>query len=477
MESMTILPSAYIIGGVYSVGKSYLNLIPFASGALVHEVKHVLAQLGYSVITLQQQLELQQVPARQRSIMVFLCAGRKSCRNGIVAALDKVRSLSRFGLFHREDTDWDRDLIDRFSEFSCWPCHRAELALRLQRLEEMTLPGLDRQTSADNLVHLNLIGRSPLFMQVINRLKKFTRCDAAVLIEGETGTGKELAARAVHYLSARRDHPFVPINCGTLPDNLIENELFGHERGAYTDARDSHPGFIAQAEGGTLFLDEVEALPLKGQVVLLRFLQGQEYRPLGARSARQANVRIIAASNQPLGTLVETGDFRVDLLYRLNIMPVVIPPLRERKDDIDLLAEHFLRSYRVQYNQPSKSLHPDSMQWLLQHHWPGNIRELENLLHREFLLADKELIQFSFLERQANDPVGKKASLAPAQTFTQTFNQAKACAVAAFERQYLCQLLREADGNVTFAARRAGKERRALGRMLKKHGIDRTNYL
>jgi transcriptional regulator with GAF, ATPase, and Fis domain len=193
----------------------------------------------------------------------------------------------------------------------------------------------------------NLIGLSPAFRDMVGLVQRIAQTDAPVLIEGETGTGKEVAARAIHYSGSRRDRPFVPVNCGAIPENLIENELFGHVRGAYTDAREPQPGLIALANGGTLFLDEVETLCPKGQVALLRFLQDLNYRPLGSRREESADVRVIAATNIDLSELVHAKQFRMDLYYRLQILFLRMPPLRERTGDAALLAEHFGRAVHV----------------------------------------------------------------------------------------------------------------------------------
>jgi len=202
---------------------------------------------------------------------------------------------------------------------------------------------------------LNLLGKSLEFTQVLQQIDRFARCDAALLINGETGIGKELVARAIHYLSQRRDGPFIPVNCGAIPDSLIGSELFGHSRGAFTDAREARQGLIAQAEGGTLFLDELETLSASGQVALLRFLQDHEYRPLGASQSRLANVRVIGATNANLAALAKQGTFRQDLLYRLNVLTLDLPPLRSRGDDAVVLAQAFLRTLCSRYQQPQRS--------------------------------------------------------------------------------------------------------------------------
>jgi DNA-binding NtrC family response regulator len=322
----------------------------------------------------------------------------------------------------------------------------------------------------EDLSQLNLVGRSHAFLSAIGLIKKFAVCDATALIQGETGTGKELAARAIHYLSARRSFPFVPVNCGALPDSLVENELFGHVRGAFTDARDNHAGLVATAESGSLFLDEIEALSAKGQVALLRFLQDGVYRPLGGRALIPANVRIIAASNTDIAELARSGAFREDLLYRLAILTVRMPALRERGGDAELLATHFLRRFANQYGRPTAVLDSDSLSLIQRYCWPGNVRELENLVHRQFLLSDGK--QVSMCAEHLLTAVTVAVEQAPVST-TSSFARAKADAIAQFERTYLQQAIRAADGNVTLAAQRSGKERRSFGKLLKKYGIDR----
>ncbi len=292
-------------------------------------------------------------------------------------------------------------------------------------------------------------------------------CDAPVLIEGETGTGKELAARAIHYQSARKDRPFIPVNCGAIPDSLIESQLFGHRKGAFTDAKENQPGLVTLAEGGTLFLDEVEALSAKGQVTLLRFLQDQEFRPLGARDLEQGNVRVLAATNASLAVLAEQGQFRSDLLYRLRILCLELAPLRERSGDVGYLATWFLDTSAKRFGLGTKVLHPDSILWMEQYQWPGNIRELENLLYREYLLSDGPVMQ---IEPPKGLPL-PSAALSPSFPGELTFHQAKARAVESFEKNYLSNLLYQAGGNISLAARLAGKERRSLGKLLKKYGL------
>ncbi len=311
------------------------------------------------------------------------------------------------------------------------------------------------------------LGRSELAQAVRGDLTRAAELRTAVLLLGKTGTGKELAARAIHYQSARRDRPFIPVNCGAIPDSLIESELFGHRKGAFTDAKDNQPGLVTLAEGGTLFLDEIDALSPKGQVTLLRFLQDQEFRPLGARNVEHGNVRVLAASNASLTAMAEEGSFRADLLYRLRILCLDLAPLRERSGDVTHLAEWFLHACEKRYGLGTKVLHPETLAWMGQYRWPGNIRELENLLYREYLLSEGEVIRIE-APKGLDPPASGRAEAPPGDL---NFNRAKARALESFERDYLRRLLVMTDGNISLAAKLAGKERRSLGKLIKKLGL------
>lgn len=331
---------------------------------------------------------------------------------------------------------------------------------------------------------LNLHGQSPAFRSALALLHQCARVDATVLVCGETGTGKELAARAIHYLSTRRHGPFVPINCGALPDSILEAELFGHTRGAFTDAKTDSLGVIGQAHGGTLFLDEIDSMSPRAQAAILRFAQDRSYRPLGSPQTRQADVRIVAATNADLNALAEQGRFRQDLLYRLNVLSVPLPPLRERQGDALLLARAFVQRLVQQYSTSPRPLSPASAAWLQQPRaWPGNVRELEHLIHRAFLLSGGAHVELQ----------GAAATLAPATVAPSpapqeegcledrateppalaAFADAKAQAIEAFERHYLMAVLNQAGGNLSLAARLAGKERSRFCRLVRKHGLQR----
>jgi DNA-binding NtrC family response regulator len=314
-------------------------------------------------------------------------------------------------------------------------------------------------------VALHLLGDSPVFRESLRLIERIAAIDATVLIYGETGTGKELAARAIHYLSPRCDHPFIPVNCGAIPDSLVESELFGHERGAFTDARQASRGLVAQAEGGTLFLDEVEAMSARAQGALLRFLQDRTYRPVGGRLMANGNLRIIASSNVDLEKLVEQRLFRRDVLFRLNVLSVTMPPLRERGRDVIRLAEHFLARLAGQYGRSVKHLHPEAIDRLLVQSWPGNVRELENLMLRAFLLDEGDTIRLRHLETPVIHPYA--VGFGPGDTF----KSAKATAIAEFEKAYLDQLLARTNGNISLAARISHKDRSALNKLVRKHGM------
>ncbi|WP_431051648.1 sigma 54-interacting transcriptional regulator [Roseateles sp. L2-2] len=341
-----------------------------------------------------------------------------------------------------------------------------------------------------------LVGRAPAFLQALSLIGRMARYDAPVLIVGETGTGKELAARAIHYQSERRDAPFVPLNCGAVPETLIESELFGCERGAFTDARQARSGLIAAAEGGTLFLDELDSLPLRAQVTLLRFLQDYRYRPVGGTRECSGDVRVVAAASPRLHELLETGAFRDDLAFRLNVLLLEMPPLRDRPGDARVLAEHFIARHARQHALPPRALAAGCIDWIARHAWPGNVRELDNRVQRALMLSDGDELDLrpcatgspsSFGSFDAAGTMSAMGSIGTSNVGAvprgpasagdlRAFNDAREEALLHFERSYLEQLMHSVHGNVTHAARLAGKERRALGKLLKKHGLERDAF-
>lgn len=323
----------------------------------------------------------------------------------------------------------------------------------------------------DACLRHNFIGKSAPFKAVVELIHRFSRSKAPVLIIGESGTGKELAAHAVHYLSERRDNAFIPVNCGALPDSLIESELFGHAKGSFTDASRARAGLIRDAEHGTLFLDEIESLSPRAQVVLLRFLQDSSFRSLGEEHHRQADVRVIAASNIKLRELVERGEFRSDLLFRLDVLSINIPPLRARADDIELLASHLLaKAARSESGNP-KLLSPAALALLCTYGWPGNVREMEHVLLRAHLLSPAPIIDTQDLlrcspelTREQHDGVRIDRNL---------LRDEKLRAVCEVERRFIERALAQCNGNISEAARLCEMERATLSKMAKKYGLSR----
>jgi transcriptional regulator with GAF, ATPase, and Fis domain len=292
-----------------------------------------------------------------------------------------------------------------------------------------------------------------------------------VLLCGETGTGKELAARAIHYLSARCRGPFVPVNCGALPDSILEAELFGHARGAYTDAKTESRGVIGLAQHGTLFLDEIDSLSPRAQATLLRFVQDRVYRPLGAARFEQGDVRLVAAANVDLESLAARGQFRQDLLFRINVLSVQLPPLRAREGDALLLAQAFVQRLVSQYRSGPRCLDEASLAHLhLPLPWPGNVRELEHRVHRAFLLCKGSELDLQLAAQAAAAGPGASAAAPTAICYA----DAKAQALHAFEREYLSEVLARADGNLSLAARLAGKERSRFGKLVRKHRLQHS---
>jgi DNA-binding NtrC family response regulator len=306
-----------------------------------------------------------------------------------------------------------------------------------------------------------VIGNSDLFLKELQRVPKFARCDATVLISGESGTGKEIFARAIHYLSPRASRPFLPVNCGALPEHLVESEIFGHKRGAFTGAMTDQAGLIQEAEGGTLFLDEIDGLTPQAQVKLLRFLQDGEYRPVGSQQIAHANIRIVAAANCDFPQLLRAGKFREDLFYRLNVLTLALPPLRQRRGDILLLADHILASQAAVADVPPKKLSLGALHRLLAHSWPGNVRELENVLTRAIVLCDRDTVEISDLSLPEEGVAEED----------QSFQATKSLVIRRFEHDFLETTLKAHHGNITQAARAVKKNRRAFWQLLRKHGL------
>ncbi len=322
-----------------------------------------------------------------------------------------------------------------------------------------------------------ILGGSEPIKKLRKQIERIASCDVSVLISGECGTGKELAARAIHYLSRRKMNPFVPVNCGAIPENLFENELFGHRKGAFTDATSNQEGLVKEARQGTLFLDEIGVITAYIQVKLLRLLQDKEFKPLGDARPQKADIRIVAATNKELRGLVKDGTFREDLFFRLNIVALTIPPLRERKKDIPLLVDHFLKKYSVQYSLPLKPLSKNTMVELEEYSWPGNVRELENKVQHAIVMATGP--ELTCADFQLNGVSHNRDFSTSSSTITglQEFKEAKQKAIEDFEQNYLVSLMEIFRGDVVEAAQKAGKSRTALWNLLSKYRIHPKQFL
>jgi transcriptional regulator with PAS, ATPase and Fis domain len=310
------------------------------------------------------------------------------------------------------------------------------------------------------------IGNDPSVLEVLATVEQVADTDATVLITGETGTGKELIAQALHEGSSRRNREFVAVNCGALADTLLESELFGHLRGAFTGATESRPGKFEIADRGTIFLDEIADMNHALQVKLLRVLQTGEYAPVGSASNRHCDVRVIAATNEPLRPLVAAGIVRADLYYRLNVICLDLPPLRARRADIPALIAYFLVRFAEAYRRGSLRVSPDAERILLSHAYPGNVRELENSIRRAVIVCRSgEILPRDLPRDMLESPLPAESGLPVG------FHAARARALGEFERDFLVSLLQTCCGNVSRAARRSGLSERHLHLKLKKYGL------
>jgi two-component system response regulator GlrR len=361
---------------------------------------------------------------------------------------DEIRELLKSGV-----TEY---LIPPLDANNILPCVRRLLDKGPQQLQAPA-PEDESYLSA-------MIGESPAFVEEASRIPLIAKSESYVLITGETGTGKELFARAIHDLSARAHNPYIPVNCGAIPVELVENELFGHKRGAFTGAGSSLPGLIEAADGGTLFLDEVNSLPMPAQAKLLRFLQEKEYRPLGSSRTIKADVRVISAANVDIEEAVDEGKMRLDLYHRLNVMTIKLPPLRDRREDIPLLANHFLSKRRADSDGIAEEFSKDAMHLLMLYEWPGNVRELEHVIERAIVMCKQQCIS------------GIEISHAIGKLPPRSFREVKRETIEEFERDYIHGVLRFCGGNLTQAARVAQMHRPNLRRLIKKYRIDLHSF-
>jgi DNA-binding NtrC family response regulator len=410
--------------------------------------------------------EVQAVVTRERAALVILSAGDEAVQTRVVPILRTLTTDAgspKVVVAARCQTAGEvTDVLEHGArELLGLPLHVLEAAGRLRSV----LKECARASATVEPVVPTLVGGNEAFLAELRKIPVVAACDANVLISGETGTGKELCAQAIHDASARRQKPFVPINCGAIPHDLVENELFGHERGAFTGASQGRPGLMQEADGGTLFLDEINSLPLAAQVKLLRVLQDGSFRALGSNRVQRVDLRVVAATNDDLTSAVANGRFRKDLYYRLNVIPIRLPALRERRDDIPRLAQLFLTRYAQRTGKRVHDLAPEAITKLSAYEWPGNVRELEHVVERAVVLAQSPLLRASDISLGVDDSAEQTS-----------FQHAKARVVRDFERGYLRSVLSQCRGNISQAAVAAGKDRRAFWELVRKHEINPQEF-
>jgi DNA-binding NtrC family response regulator len=362
-------------------------------------------------------------------------------------------------------------------DFITKPFEHDALVLRLEKaLERSRLIQENRQLQhrcQEPYIFEKMVGKSPAMQRVFETVQMVAKTDHTVLITGESGTGKDLTARAIHQLSPRSNGPFVAVNCPTVPENILESELFGYKKGAFTHATQNKTGLFQEAHNGSIFLDEIGDISLSIQTKLLRVLQEKEIKPLGDSRTIHVNVRIIASTNQDLQEKIKTHEFREDVFYRLNVLPIRMPALRDKPEDIPLLAGHLLEKHAKELNRPGKKISAELMELFCKRHWEGNIREMENIIIQGILFSAEEMIRPS--------DVGLQASTKTAGTWDESwhglpYKSAKEKTLQHFNQAYIGRLLAINNGNVTQAARAGGMERQALQQIMRRYGIDAAQY-
>lgn len=362
-------------------------------------------------------------------------------------------------------------------DYVCKPLTPDELLLATNKAIEHSRLLLQsryfRRRAGEDVQLENVIARSEAMIGILNMAKQVAPTDSTVLVTGESGTGKELVARAIHACSQRKDNPFVVADCAALSPSVFESELFGHVKGAFTGATQTKVGLFEIADGGSLFLDEIGNVPEAIQVKLLRVLDSHESKPVGGTATRRADVRLIAATNGDLKEMVAEGSFREDLFYRLNVFPIVLPPLRERPEDVPLLANHFLEHFAARADKPIQGFSPEAMEMLLSHTWPGNVRELRNVVERIVILTQAPLVKSANLPSEIGGPALTLQVVIPndREGLKEAKRKAQQRVVADIERQFLLAALDRNDWNVTKAAEDTGLQRTYFQALMRKRGV------
>ncbi|MHB8810773.1 MAG: sigma-54-dependent transcriptional regulator [Desulfobulbaceae bacterium] len=400
---------------------------------------------------------LKEISELDNTISVIIMTGYGTIEMAVQALKD--------GAYDFLQKPFDKDHIVRVIRY----CLERTRLLRANRKLQEKLDDLD--------LPQGFVGHSPALRRVLDLIARIADTDATVLIRGESGTGKELAARALHDLSRRKKQRMITVNCPALPEQILESELFGYCRGAFTGATQDKKGLFLAADQSTILLDEIADIPVTVQTKLLRVLQEKEIQPLGQNNTIKVDVRVVASTNQDLENRIQTGEFRADLFYRLNVVTIQMPALRDMREDIPLLANHFLERYKRQDHRPDLQMSPEALQFLLQREWPGNVRELQHLIKRAVLLAPQDTLtvtDFCVTDEKSEqwccpeDQARKLGSL--------PYNEAKAEVVKQFSITYLRQLLAAHQGNVTAAARQCGLERQALQRIMRRYGVVSNDF-
>ena len=376
---------------------------------------------------------------------------------GLNLPVDKIKKISNFYLYGREDLEYlvkhnREQQLSITKEISRWI---------LKQADEFS----NWMNSADYFQFMGIIGSSHKMQRIFELVSRISRTDITVLIDGESGTGKEMVARAIHQLSARSNQPFLVINCGAIPENLLESEFFGHTRGAFTGAVSAKKGLFEVANGGTILLDEIAELPIQLQVKLLRALQDGEIKPIGSNNTFKVNIRILTATNKDLSSMVEKGQFRSDLFYRINVIRLTIPPLRERSDDIPHLAHHFLKKFSHKQKKEVKYISDQTMDILMKHQWPGNVRELENVIEHSVALAISKSISLYNLPQDLQNLNGK----------LQLSDSKHPTTLKEIEKNYIQEILRANSWNYDIACKQLGIGRTTLWRKLREYKITKSS--